>query len=243
MNFSFGIITDGNNDTYLNRVIDSIEALNIPTYETIIVGNSKIDRDKTTVISFDETVKKAWITKKKNLITQYAKYENIVYSHDYIIYDSDWYDGYLKYGDNYKICMNKIINFDGKRYRDWCICMWNDPRTSHINGFADPMISEIVGSSMKCNLPYDETRFTKYMYFSGAYWVAKKKIMEEFPLDENLSWGEGEDVIWSIQVRDTYKFSMNKYSSVKLLKQKDTIYEYADDDVIRNLEKNFLIQN
>jgi hypothetical protein len=35
MNFTFGIITDGKNDSYLNQVIDSIELLKIPEYEII----------------------------------------------------------------------------------------------------------------------------------------------------------------------------------------------------------------
>ena len=78
MNFTFGIITDGKNDSYLNQVIDSIELLKIPEYEIIVVGNSKINRNKTFVIEFDESIKKSWITKKKNLITQNAKYSNIV---------------------------------------------------------------------------------------------------------------------------------------------------------------------
>ena len=33
-------------------------------------------------------------SKKKNIITQNAKYENIVYMHDYIVLDNNWYKGY-----------------------------------------------------------------------------------------------------------------------------------------------------
>ena len=143
MNFTFGIITDGKNDSYLNQVIDSIELLKIPEYEIIVVGNSKINRNKTFVIEFDESIKKSWITKKKNLITQNAKYSNIVYSHDYIVYESDWYDGYLKYGDKFKICMNKILNSDYSRFRDWVL--W-----PHNNSITD----SIVGKNRQCNIPY-----------------------------------------------------------------------------------------
>ena len=134
MNFTFGIITDGKNDSYLNQVIDSIELLKIPEYEIIVVGNSKINRNKTFVIEFDESIKKSWITKKKNLITQNAKYSNIVYSHDYIVYESDWYEGYLKYGDKFKICMNKILNSDYSRFRDWVLWPHNNSITDSIVG-------------------------------------------------------------------------------------------------------------
>ncbi|MHA2055826.1 MAG: hypothetical protein ACW99F_19835, partial [Candidatus Hodarchaeales archaeon] len=76
MNFTFGIVTSGLDDR-VQIVIDSIEKLNIPEYEVIIVGNSNVQRDRTTIIPFNENERPAWITKKKNLITQHAKYENV----------------------------------------------------------------------------------------------------------------------------------------------------------------------
>jgi len=240
MKNSFGIITDGNNDVYLNQVIDSIDALSIPNYEVIVVGNSKIERDNTTIIPFDETIKKAWITKKKNLITQHAKYDNVVYSHDYIKFDKDWYTGFLKFGNDFDLCMTKIVNPNETRYRDWCLCMWNDPRDESIFGHKNQLISDIVEPGMRCLLPYDEKRFTNHMYFSGAYWVAKKNVMMEFPLNDELVWGQGEDVIWSIGVRKKYQFKMNKYSKVKLLKHKDPIYNIADHSTIEELSKKLL---
>ena len=61
------------------------------------------------------------------------------------------------------------------------------------------------------------------MYISGAYWVAKKSVMEQEPLNENLCWGESEDVEWSYRIRQNYRYKMNPYTSVKLLKQKERI--------------------
>lgn len=74
MDFTFGIVSNGDNQTFLNKVIDSIENENIPKYEIIIVGNVRIERTNTIVIPFDETIKKGWITKKKNIITNNSKY-------------------------------------------------------------------------------------------------------------------------------------------------------------------------
>ena len=68
MNFTFGIITTGNSDDNLNLIIDSIESQNISEYEIIIIGNSNVNRKNTFIIPFDETIKDAWITRKKNLI-------------------------------------------------------------------------------------------------------------------------------------------------------------------------------
>ena len=97
MNFTFGIITSGNSEDNINLIIDTIESQNIPFYEIIIVGQAHLNRNLTRIIPFDENIKKAWITKKKNLITKHAKYENIVYLHDYIKFDDKLKISILKY--------------------------------------------------------------------------------------------------------------------------------------------------
>ena len=81
--FTFGIITAGNSDDSLNAVIDSIEQQNISEYQILIVGNSNVSRTNTFIIPFNESIKHAWITRKKNLITINSRYQNVVYSHDY----------------------------------------------------------------------------------------------------------------------------------------------------------------
>ena len=225
MEFTFGIVTCGTEDENINIIIDSIEKQNIPTYEIIIVGNSEVSRNKTRVIQFNDNYIPKWITRKKNIITNLSRYENIVYLHDYVILGDNWYEGFLKFGNDFELCMTKITNYDGKRYRDWCLCIWDNPTLMNNLGVKDP----------KCILPYDENRFKKHMYFSGAYWVAKRKVMIEFPLNEQLVWGQGEDVFWSSQVREKYEFIMNTNSEVKLLKQKEVAYKIADEETIEIL--------
>lgn len=224
MNFTFGIITNGKSDDSLNQVIDSIEQQNIPEYQVIVVGNSNVSRTNTFVIPFDESIKSAWITRKKNLITTNSCYENIVYTHDYVLFEPGWYKGYLKFGDEFKICMNKFVNPDGSRFRDWVIWPHND-------NFMD----QIVLPNRECLIPYNMLHLSKYQYISGTYWVAKKDVMMEFPLDENLCWGQGEDVLWSKQVREKYNFSMNSYSTVKSLKFKDPAFNVVGDETANKL--------
>ena len=228
MDFTFGIITGGNNDTMINEIIDSIENENIPNYEILIVGNCSIERKNTKILNFDESLKKAWITKKKNLITKESKFENIVYFHDYIKLMEGWYQGQLTSGNNFKIRIDKIINNNGERFRDWCI--WP------LNG---NQMDDIIGRD--CLIPYDMTHLSKYMYISGSYWVAKKDVMLEFPLDESLSWGEGEDVLWSKQVREKYKFNMNTNSSVFIIKGvKDRVFNEPNNNKINVLNQKNL---
>lgn len=200
MNFTFGIIT--NYGQFLNTIIDSIEKQNIPNYEIIIVGNCDIERNNTKVISFDENIKMNWITKKKNIITKESKYEL-----------DGWYEGHLKFGNGFYVLMDKIINYDNSRFRDWTL--WENNGCRNL-------------------LPYDITNLSKIMYISGSYWVSKKSVMEEFPLNEKLSWGDSEDVDWSYRVRVKYDFKMNANSEVKLLKWKFRNWDESTQDEVKN---------
>jgi hypothetical protein len=100
---SFCIITSGTEDDQLKRSIDSIIALNIPTYEIVVVGgNSEISNISNRIkwVPFDESSRASeivdnkpgrWITRKKNLSVQNAQYEVCVVIHDYIQFDSNWW--------------------------------------------------------------------------------------------------------------------------------------------------------
>lgn len=220
MNFTFGIITSSANLIIdLNKIINSIIQLNIPNYEIVIIGgNKEYQSNNLSIYPFEENPNGAWITKKKNLITKYAKYENIVYMHDYIIFDKDWYANFLNFGNDFKVCMNQIINTDGTRFRDWTL--WAESA------------EEIGISNPYYLIPYDIRNLSKLMYFSGSYWVAKKNVMEEFLLNENLFWGQSEDVEWSKRIRQKYNFSINENSKVQLLKYKNPAFLNCN-----NLEK------
>ena len=225
MNFSFGICK-GINSPFLKEIIYSIRQQNIDKYEIIIVGEKHTEfGDDIINIDFDESIKPIWITKKKNLITKNAKYENIVYLHDYVYFKPDWYKGQILKGHDIKIRMDKIKNNNGVRFRDWCIWPHNDN-----------VIDNIIGRSIM--IPYDMTHLSKYMYINGTYWIANKKIMTEFPLNEDLVWGESEDVEWSKRVREKYSFEMNDFSEVRLLKQHSNHdFSECNNDIIKILKE------
>jgi hypothetical protein len=239
MKFTFGIITN-NNIQNVNLIIDSIEKQRIPEYEVIVVGSDNINRNHTISVPFDETTFTGWITKKKNIITRMAKYENIVYTHDYIILDDIWYDGMLTYGDNFDIIINKIYNSNGTRFRDWllnidfirglqfkvhdnlktpilqCPYIW----IKNENYIADTL--QIPDDTYTIFLNYDDDgeKWQKYMYVSGSFFICKKHVMEKYPLNELLLHNQGEDVEWSQRVKTEFKIKFNSHSSVSLLKYK-----------------------
>jgi len=222
MDFTFGIITAGDNDSFINIIIESIQNNKIPNYEIIIVGNTKVfETDKITVIQFDESIYNGWITKKKNIIAENAKYENIVLLHDYVKLNDNWYQGFLKFGNEFKYCINPIINFDGNRYRDYLLFP-GDYNLDHTPVNIDKYFGEY------CLLPYDfenNLKTNKYMYISGAYYVIKKNVALIHKLDETYLHDHGEDVELSKRLhRNGIIINCNKYSSVSFLKYKESIH-------------------
>jgi glycosyltransferase involved in cell wall biosynthesis len=232
---TFGICSSPGSSVYLEKVISSIIEQGIQTFEIIIVGNVNLsmgDSKNIRIIEFDESIKPGWITAKKNLITKYAKYEIIVFLHDYIIFEKDWYQQIKNDLENSDILMCKILNFDGSRFRDWVLWVHNhEPFDLYLQ------------TSRKGLLPYSEKSFSEFMYISGSFWISKKKVMEEFPLNEELVWGESEDVEWSKRVRKKYDFRMNELASVKLLKKKSPEFELCDPIFIQALGKYITSRN
>jgi len=208
MNFTFGIITNGYNYMYIKKMITSIHSLNIPFFEILIIGGND-SYDGAIHIPFDETIKANWITRKKNIICQFATYENIVLLHDYVDFYDDWYKGFLKFGNDFDICTTRINNVNGVRFRDYVIFPFA------IQGcFAERAL-----------IPYDyqpSLKLSKIMYISGTYYVIKKHIALKFPLDERITWGKAEDVEFSKRLAcNNIIMKCNPFSTVIFQKYKD----------------------
>lgn len=213
MKFTFGIITNGSVPHLVNTIIDTIEG-DVPedSYEVIVVGgkyDANEHRKNTYTVEFDETQKPLpWVTRKKNIITQMARYENVVYMYDYVSVMSGFYKGFLEWNDDdWDLCMTRITNNDGKRFRDWV--SWDSPiyaKVSH-NGTGQYLV------------PYTD-KYTAHHYISGTYWIGKKQFMIDNPLDENRTLHQAEDLEWSFRVRPKWNYKMNPHSSVYLLRQK-----------------------
>jgi len=224
MDFTFGINTDGNNDNYIKQIIISIEQNNIPNYEIIIVGSSKIpNSSNVTIIEFDESIMSSWITRKKNIIIENAKYDNICFLHDYVKLNEDWYEGFLKFGNYYDWCVTKIFNIDGTRFRDYVIFPY---KVHYLDIDYSPGEDIHPYFNQHCLLPYDfinNVKLNKYMYISGSYFIIKKNVALLHKLDEKLAHNGGEDVEFSKRLHaNNIIIKCNQFSSVSFLKKKDT---------------------
>lgn len=206
MDFSFCIITDGS-DVAKERIkltINTIESLNIPNYEILCIGGQDTFEDIKNVnfkkFIFDESIKPAWITKKKNEIAKIAKYENLVMFHDYFIFEINWYKSYLEIknrGISWDISCNPVMMINNQRdYTDWIT--WDHP---------------VYGKQKSIN--YHNWTMTKNQYISGGYFLVKKQFMLDNPFNEELVANQEEDVEWSLRVREKANIICNPYAFVK----------------------------
>lgn len=225
MKFTFGICTAGDID--VTELISNIVSLQVPEYEILIIGgnvNTDIVYQGKIIgrhISFDETVKPAWITRKKNMLAQEAKYENLVLLHDYYRFVPGWYTGWNTFGNEFDVAVNIVQNPDGSRFADWLL---NPELYDRTFGF----------KSHKWLIPYNIS-CPKIQYISGGYFLVKKDFLLQHPLDENRVWNECEDTEWCERIANHTTMKMNTNSIVKVTKPKwrmcdadmNDVYEFA----------------
>jgi hypothetical protein len=210
MNFSFIICTSNPNSERIETSIKTIEELKIPEYEIIIVGGQRANNNASLAryISFDEVTTPGWITRKKNLAAKQSKFENLVIMHDYFSFDYDWYKHWVEFSKetNWDIASNRILGINNQRiHTDWTT--YDHP--VYPQGFP---------------LPYDDWTNTKNQYISGGYFLVKRHIFIEYPLNENLTWNEEEDVDWSLRIRNKFKIVCNGKSTVRHTKWHSHLY-------------------
>lgn len=199
--WTFGIITKGERDDWLEEIIKSIKDQKIPNYEIIICGTYRDRKEKNfKYIPFFERDDRAWITKKKNLIAKEAKYENICIIHDRIVFDKNWFVGMKKYGNCFDVlCNQQTLKDKGIRTGDWLT-------------YGYGKLGSPYGISQ---LRYNDWDY--YIYMGGQLSILKKSIWEVCPWNETLYWGE-EDVELSFRFRDLgHLIRFNEYSKCTAL--------------------------
>lgn len=214
---------------------DAVERYPNLEIEIIVCGGPYIPRKlieslnekiKIIHIPFDETIKTGWITKKKNIIAQKANHENLVIVHDYYLFEDLWLKGFLRYNElspNWEILSNTILTYEGTRHSDWLVNQkYMDELISENPGIAEKLMRVAPGENgprWVCGLPYDCDKLSHIQYISGGQIIAKKKVLLDCPLDENLVWGQAEDLAWSEYViKKGYGFKFNPFS-VSLLQK------------------------
>lgn len=168
---SFIIITNGKKDGILSESINRINSFDVE-HEIIVVGKTAL-KDGFDYINFEEHDDRGWITRKKNIGCENAKYNILVVLHDDIILHESFIDNLLKLDFNkFDASAIKYIQ-QGNSVFDWCY----------------------FGPSGHFTCCYDYT--CEYCYIDGTAIIIKKDVFLNNKWDESLFINQSEDVEFS----------------------------------------------
>lgn len=233
MDISYGIcVSPEHNPQYLIKLLSSIYLNHLDSrdsFEIILIGDDKLNNyllEKTEIISFDETQKPGWITKKKNIIAQVAKHDTLCILHDYYELGKEWLSGVNTYtifdNPDWFILMNRVLNKEGTRGADWLVSpkYMEKILTDETENILMSVAPHENHAKYVCGLPYNESTLSHIQYISGGYFLCRKEVLLNVPFDEKLAWGDAEDVEWSFRVLKQYQIEYNYYSTIHIQKPK-----------------------
>lgn len=247
MNISYGICVGKNHNTeYMGNLIRSIRNQNNDKYEILLIGENlnQYAADDVEILFFDESERSGWITKKKNILAKYSRYDIVCILHDYILLDDNWLNGVRKATEeigNWNVLLNEVVTFEGTRHSDWQVSPFRMEELINKNPkLYVPMLMNVAPHENHpkyiCGLPYDVTDLTHVQYISGGIIFCKRELFTEVPMNENMIWGDapGEDVEWSERLsKKSYLYNFNRYSKVHLQKSgKWKMYQMPNEFVI-----------
>lgn len=212
--WTFGIITNGQREDWVEKIIKSIRSQKIPNYEILMCGVYKDKKEKDIrYIPFNDRDEMGWITRKKNIIARQAKYENLCIIHNRMVFADDWYQGMKKWGNCFEVLNTlQIQKSTGHRGNHW-------EKTDLALYKQVSQYNQIKKLHFTSDLDYKD--WSKDIYQYGQAIIIKRSIMMASPQNETLYWGMLEDHIFSIDFSDKgYLLRLNPYSIIYNLDDK-----------------------
>jgi len=202
--YSFCIITDGKDPGLTLREIASIHALGMPSYEVVLGGRWRGPTDgmKCSFADLSQLADTGRIGEMRNVLGQQATQGHIIFADDDLVFNGDFYEGLLRYGEDYDALSCRILNPDGTRYWDW---------KKHVNG-KDYL------------LPYHLS--SPWVSLTGTFSILKADLFDSIKWNPLLGFYAGEDVDFSERLRaGGARIRFNPYSSI--LHDDDRYYQFG----------------
>lgn len=179
-NWSFGILWDGKNESYLRAFADSVtnQVKSSAKVELIICGPKPtfdITIDHTFLQTDETTEKYANISRKKNLIIKAANYENICLAHNRYQLDTNFIKSFDRINHDYDVCVIKqVLNDTGERVPDW--------------------VSQASDQRLTANYLLNYGDYSPYLYIPGGLVIGKKHVLMANLFNDLGTWNMAEDV-------------------------------------------------
>jgi hypothetical protein len=181
---AFGVITDGRRDAGAVSFAESVSALRgfDPRRHEVLVCGPPSSRaafadagiDVTWIDQPTEFANRGWITRKKNLIIEAARQENLMIAHDRYVVAPDFLEALEAWGGDFDALVCAQAAPDGGRFPDW-VALGSDW------SWATPIM-------------LDWRDYAPTAYMNGGLLFAKTDLFQREPFNELLFWGEAEDV-------------------------------------------------
>ncbi len=181
---SFSLVTDGRQPARVTAFAESVSAIRgiegLP-HEVLVCGPPGCTDHLTGLISPVRLVEqpaehtdRGWITRKKNLLVDAARYELSVVAHDRYTLEPDFLEGLRAFGGDVDVLVPAQRTERGFRYPDWVT------------------IGDDVSLAPLHELDYDD--YDPRGYVNGGIMIGRTQVLRDVRWNELLFWAEAEDV-------------------------------------------------
>ena len=173
--YTFGIITDGQCNEKLARLIDSIKAQNVsPDSFEILLAGRVADLENCNglrVFCMEKAAQDGRLGAMRNVLARAARFNKFVSLDDDFIMHPEWVDAVEEVDDDFDVATGVIVNPDLSRYCDWVNLIGD---CSFLRGYHEG--------------------FDDCQYVTGGFGIYKDYLLDEHCWDEDLGFYQGEDV-------------------------------------------------
>lgn len=204
--WTFGIITNGQREDWIEKIIQSIRSQKIPHYEIIMCGIYKDKKEKgVRYIPFNDRDEMGWITRKKNIIARQSKYENLCIIHNRMLLADNWYQGMKRWGNCFEVLNTSQIQENTRaRGNHWTKTDLVLYKFSSRYG---------IKTKLQFTTDLDYKDWFENIYQYGQAIIIKRSVMLISPQNETLYWGMPEDHVFSLDLLNKgYLIRFNPYS-------------------------------
>jgi len=204
--FSFCIPVGPEDATGLNAIVKRILELDVPEKEIILCGRPAqnfLYWDQVRIVGEEIPAPPVRICAKKNALVNAARFENICIIHDRVFLPKDFYQGIRRFGDLFPFVSLQSIYFSDQhhvvpfRYSDYHQVVQKSVSVQGINreGKCSKIFPNGLAEFEKNKFVFaNPCRYTNDNYATGSLYICKKSLWLMLPQDENIFWGEFEDV-------------------------------------------------
>jgi hypothetical protein len=205
--WSFCIPTGPGDVTGLNVVVKRILELDIPEKEILLCGRPDKSFqywDKVRIVGEYIPAPPIWITRKKNVLAQEARFENLCILHDRVFLPLNFMQAIRNFGDYFpfsafqSLWFDDLLNVCPVRYSDFG-CAVDDhiadavlaDKGNKTSLFTASLFPEIEKQNFKFG---NSLRNQRGSYLTGSLYIVKRQVWQHVPQDEELYWAEFEDI-------------------------------------------------